>query len=105
MSEVCKKCGKILRPLEIALSRKLINRDGSRLYCIKCLAEHFQTDQNILLEKAEQVKQQGCTLFAGIDVADFSKGSLQVCETELDREMETRIAKKACCGTRNFRKT
>lgn len=71
MSEQCKTCGKALQPIEKALSRKLINRDGSRLYCLECLAEHFQTDRQTLLEKAEQFRLQGCTLFEGIMTTDF----------------------------------
>lgn len=71
MSKFCKVCGKMIEPIEIALSRKLINRDGTQLYCIQCLSEHFETDRQTLLKKAEQFRLQGCTLFEEIIITDF----------------------------------
>jgi len=46
-----------------ALSRKMINRALQEGYCLPCLARHFQLPEDLLLQKIEEFKKMGCTLF------------------------------------------
>ena len=62
----CKECGRELSAIDIALTKKLINRGCEDFLCIDCLAEHFKVSREMLLEKAEQFKRQGCLLFADL---------------------------------------
>lgn len=64
MNKNCYVCGKeSLSKDEIGLTNKLLNRDTKRFYCIDCLAEYLETDTEFLVSKAEEFKEQGCTLF------------------------------------------
>jgi len=63
-SKVCYVCGKEnLSKNEIGLTRKLLNRNTKRFFCLSCLAEYLEVDTEFLLEKVEEFKTQGCTLF------------------------------------------
>ena len=59
----CKKCGRELEKVEIALHRKLISRAAKEFYCLTCLAAWYDTTEERLLEMAERFRAQGCTLF------------------------------------------
>lgn len=48
---------------EIALNKKLLGKATKQFLCIPCLSEYLKTDPEILLEKIEQFKDEGCTLF------------------------------------------
>lgn len=48
---------------EIGLTKKLIDNDSKRFYCLDCLAEYFEVDTEFLLEKIKEFKEQGCKLF------------------------------------------
>ena len=62
--KVCYVCGKEnLSKNEIGLTKKLLNRNANRFYCVDCLAEYLEVDSEFLLEKVEEFKTQGCTLF------------------------------------------
>ncbi|MBR3469757.1 MAG: hypothetical protein IKH28_08700 [Lachnospiraceae bacterium] len=62
--ENCYICGKAnLKKDEIALTKKLINRKTKQFYCLACLAEHLEVTEEELLEKIEEFKNEGCTLF------------------------------------------
>jgi predicted nucleic-acid-binding Zn-ribbon protein len=62
--KVCYVCGKEnLSKNEIGLTKKLLNRNATRFYCIDCLAEYLEVDTEFLLAKIEEFKDQGCTLF------------------------------------------
>lgn len=64
MKKKCYLCGKEhLTKNEIALTKKLIDRDTKVLYCINCLAEYLEVDVEILIAKIEEFKEQGCDLF------------------------------------------
>lgn len=63
-SKVCCFCGKeSLSKNEIGLTKKLLNKNAKRFYCLNCLAEYLEVDAEILLEKVEEFKTQGCILF------------------------------------------
>ncbi len=60
----CHRCGAILHPDEIGLTKKLINRGTTAFFCIGCLAEHFQVAADDLRRKIEEFREMGCTLFS-----------------------------------------
>lgn len=59
----CIKCGKSLSANEIGLHKKMINRGATEFMCIDCLSAYFKVDKQLLLNKIEQFKKSGCTLF------------------------------------------
>ncbi len=59
----CLKCTKELAPLDIAMHRKMVNRKADSFMCLDCLGEHFNITREMLEEKAEQFKKNGCSLF------------------------------------------
>jgi predicted nucleic-acid-binding Zn-ribbon protein len=63
-SKVCYVCGKEnLSKDEIGLTKKLLDKNTKRFYCLDCLAEYLEVDTEFLLEKVEEFKKQGCKLF------------------------------------------
>ena len=48
---------------EIGATRKLIDKDAKEFFCIDCLADYLGCTVNELLEKIEEFKEEGCTLF------------------------------------------
>ncbi|MDR2266915.1 MAG: hypothetical protein LBE09_04950 [Christensenellaceae bacterium] len=58
---VCNKQG--LSRKEIGLTKKLLDENATRFYCIDCLAEYLEVDKEFLLDKIEEFKEQGCTMF------------------------------------------
>jgi len=62
--KLCYVCGKKnLNKNEIGLTKKLLSRDAKIYYCLDCLAEYLEVDTELLLEKVEEFKAQGCYLF------------------------------------------
>lgn len=59
----CIVCGNGLEKVAKALCRKLFGRKTKQLMCLACLANHLEVDEEELLEKAEEFKNEGCTLF------------------------------------------
>lgn len=60
----CYGCGKeSLNKIEVGLTRKLLDKDSRRFYCLCCLAEYLEVDTELLLAKVEEFKEQGCKLF------------------------------------------
>ena len=60
----CFFCGKEpLSKKEVGLTKKLIDKDSTRFFCLGCLAEHLEVDPEFLLVKAEGLKDQGCKEF------------------------------------------
>ena len=59
----CTVCGRSLVNDEIALTKKMINRGATDFLCLSCLARRFDVPEEILLEKIEQFREMGCTLF------------------------------------------
>ena len=63
-AENCFVCGKEnLSKNEVGLTKKLLNKDAKRFYCLYCLAEYLEVEADFLLEKVEEFKEQGCKLF------------------------------------------
>lgn len=48
---------------EVGLNKKLLGRYIKQFYCVDCLAEYFEIEVDFLLEKAQEFRKQGCTLF------------------------------------------
>lgn len=61
--KTCCECGKTLKKDEVALSQKLIDVNTEDFYCIPCMAEYFGCEEDDLLIKIKEFKEQGCTLF------------------------------------------
>ncbi len=60
----CYICGKeALSKNEIGLTKKLLDKDSKRFYCLDCLADNLEIDTEFLLAKVEEFKEQGCKLF------------------------------------------
>lgn len=47
----------------IALNKKLLGKEVENFYCLPCLAEYLNTTVEELLDKIEEFKEEGCTLF------------------------------------------
>lgn len=61
--KICTNCSKNLAKDEIALSKKMLGKNTKQYLCLGCLSDYLNTDKEILLEKIEQFKEEGCTLF------------------------------------------
>ncbi len=64
INKTCYVCGK--NPLskdEIGLTKKLIDKKSSRFYCVPCLADYLEVTSEELLDKLEEFKDEGCSLF------------------------------------------
>lgn len=60
----CYICGKgSLSKNEIGLTKKLLDKDSKRFYCLDCLAEYLEVNTDLLLGKVKEFKEQGCNLF------------------------------------------
>lgn len=61
--KICTNCRKDLTKDEIAISKKMLGKNTKQYLCLYCLGEYLNTDIEILIEKIEQFKEEGCTLF------------------------------------------
>ena len=61
--ERCMKCGKELTFNEIGAHKKFINRGSREFMCRSCLAQELKVSPELIDQKIEQFKLQGCTLF------------------------------------------
>ena len=65
MNIQCISCGK--QPLDkdtIGINKKLLGKDIKKFYCMDCLAEYLGCTVEDLLDKIEEFKEEGCTLFS-----------------------------------------
>lgn len=61
----CVMCGKMdLEKDTIGINKKLLGLDMQNFYCMDCLAEYLECSVDELLDKIEEFKEEGCTLFA-----------------------------------------
>lgn len=58
------KCSRELTSDEIGLHKKMVNRGSTEFMCIDCLAEFYNCKSELLREKIEQFRSQGCMLFS-----------------------------------------
>lgn len=63
MESRCFRCGAPLSADEIAIYRRIVNRGAEQFLCIHCFAKEFSVEEKLILEKIEQFKKMGCTLF------------------------------------------
>ena len=59
----CYQCEATLDKIAIGLNKKLLGKNGIRLYCMLCLSNYLDVTVDELLEKVEEFKDEGCTLF------------------------------------------
>ncbi len=60
----CAACGKpALSRNEIGINFKLIDPEATRFYCLPCLAEYLGAEEQDIVDKIEEFKESGCTLF------------------------------------------
>ena len=60
----CVICGKNdLEKDTIGINKKLWGIDITNFYCMDCLAEYLGCTVEELLDKIEEFKEEGCTLF------------------------------------------
>ena len=48
---------------EVGLTKKLIDKNTTKFYCIDCLAEYLGVTTDELRDKVEEFKDEGCSLF------------------------------------------
>ncbi len=64
MKIICEVCGTDhLEKDIIALNKKLFNKNIKTFLCLSCLANNLEVTENDLLDKIEEFKEEGCTLF------------------------------------------
>lgn len=59
----CIICGKVVERVSKALCQKLIDRNTKKIMCLECLANYLETEEDELVQKAKEFKNEGCTLF------------------------------------------
>lgn len=60
----CISCGKKnLSKDEVGINLKLIGDDTENFYCLDCLASVLDVGVQDILDKIEEFKEEGCTLF------------------------------------------
>ncbi len=59
----CHHCEKKLHTNEIAISMRLLGKDGRCLLCRDCLAAQFKVEPEVIDRKIQQFKALGCPLF------------------------------------------
>lgn len=59
----CLKCEKVLEKDIVALNKKLLGRIIVNFFCLKCLADYLELPEELLKNKINDFKRQGCSLF------------------------------------------
>lgn len=59
----CIVCGNEVEKIAKALCQKLIGRKTKQILCLSCLANHLEAEEEDLLQKAQEFKDEGCALF------------------------------------------
>ena len=61
--KLCIECNKALTKYEVALNKKLIDKNTKEFLCLNCMSEQFGCEVEDLQIKIDEFKEQGCTLF------------------------------------------
>lgn len=60
----CISCGKKdLSKDEVGINLKLLGEETQNFYCLECLANVLDVGVQDILDKIEEFKEEGCTLF------------------------------------------
>lgn len=59
----CIKCNRQLTHDEVAIHRKLINRNATGFFCKNCLALYLNCSVEAINERIRYFKAMGCSLF------------------------------------------
>lgn len=59
----CVVCGESVEKVSKALCQKLFDRNTKKILCLRCLSNELEVEEDELLEKAEEFKNEGCSLF------------------------------------------
>ena len=61
----CVACGRTdLDKDTIGINKKLLGEDVSTYYCMDCLADYLGCEVQDILDKIEEIKEEGCKLFS-----------------------------------------
>lgn len=64
MMHECVSCGKIGLPKNtLGINKKLLGADIKNYYCMDCLSAYLGVTVEELLDKIEEFKDEGCSLF------------------------------------------
>lgn len=64
MDKNCVACGKqALEKDTVAINKKLLGTEIKKFYCMECLADYLGCSVQDLMDKIEEFKDEGCTLF------------------------------------------
>lgn len=64
MEKECVACrNKYLDKDTIGINKKMLGAEIKTFYCMECLADYLGCSVEDLLEKIEEFKDEGCTLF------------------------------------------
>lgn len=64
MKNECLACGVgDLDKDTVGINKKMLGKDIKSFYCMDCLADYLGCSVEDLLEKIEEFKEDGCTLF------------------------------------------
>ena len=61
--KLCIECNKALTKDEVALNKKIIDKNTKEFLCLDCMSESFGCEVEDLQIKIDEFKEQGCTLF------------------------------------------
>ena len=60
----CIACGKAITEKDtIGINKKMLGENIRDYYCLDCLADYLECTTDELLDKIEEFKEEGCTLF------------------------------------------
>lgn len=59
----CVICGNDVEKNAKDLCQKLIDKKTKKIMCLSCLSNYLEVDEEELLQKAQEFKDEGCTLF------------------------------------------
>lgn len=62
--KLCFICNSNLPKDIIGLNKKLMGRKIGKYLCLLCLADYLEVTSDELLNKIEEFKEQGCSLFS-----------------------------------------